>query len=164
MRFVHSDDLISFCAGLSAAYKQRLATCTQHPIRFDARILDPQHQIFEWREITVFDCYENCLLTVNSSSHKQQLKMKYNCTDHVPWKHRLHDLIENGFIGVTHTLLSLVHVMHEHGYHLQPFCSDVIERLLSLLEWSGIIKDIDKTRSLLHYYLEHCNLRYIFYA
>lgn len=166
MRFIHTDDLIPFCAGLSAAYKQRHAVCTQHPIRFDARILDPQRQIFSWHEITVFDYSENCLLIIDSLSHKQP-NMRGNCAHDASsgsWKHRLHDLIENGFIIVAHALLSLAHILHEHGYHLKPFCPDVVERLLNLLEWSGIIKDVEATRSLLHHYLEHCNLRYMHHA
>lgn len=167
MRFVHTDDLVSFCAGLSAAYKQRFTACTQHPIRFEARILDPQLQIFQWCEITVFDYYENRLLIVYSSSRKQQLEMRNSCADDAlfgSWKQCLHDLLENGFIIVTHALLSLAHIMHDHGYHLKLFCPEVLERLLSLLEWSGIIKDIDTTRSLLHHYLEHCNLQYMYHA
>ncbi|KAI9250547.1 hypothetical protein BDA99DRAFT_210255 [Phascolomyces articulosus] len=172
MRFVHTDDLIRLCGSLSAAYKQTTTTTTQiitndhdnNNNNYD----DDDEQVIQSLRVRIathldgpYQWYE--LLVIESEPHLQIIIQPSNKKNHEAlsdddekqsW---MHHAVENGVTIVAHALVVLVQLLQDHaGYQLKNVPYELTDKMLSMLAWTGLIKDMGLAKTVVDRLLDQC--------
>ncbi|KAI9311802.1 hypothetical protein BX666DRAFT_2031652 [Dichotomocladium elegans] len=155
MRFVHTEDLIPLCAGLSAACKQIMC-----PIRMRVRMA-VAHPWYEWHELTIVECQKQWVSMVVEAEYQEQHTPSPSSSS---WQGRINHVVENGVVVVAHALVALVQLLQEHGFQLKSIRPEMTDHLLQLLEWAGLVKDTSTARSFLNHLFDRCIAWYMDHA
>lgn len=150
MRFVHPDDLVRLCSGFSQACKQPMMA---RLLRIRISFSGGDQNDYRWYEITALGYYQQ-RIAVSMHPVEPTVAERHTLSSWA-WD-RLHDVVESGVTAMTRAIVVLVQTMQEHGYQLKNIRSEVIEGLLSMLAWTGLVKDIGLARSLVDKLLDGC--------
>ncbi|KAI8140525.1 hypothetical protein BJV82DRAFT_622926 [Fennellomyces sp. T-0311] len=145
MRFVHTDDLIRLCAGLSAAYKHIML---DEPLK--VRIAQKADD-YRWYELAVVES-------------EPQLQIVIQPSDDDGKQSWIHHALENGVTIVAHALVVVVQLLQDHGYHIKNVRYELTDRMLNMLAWAGLVKDLGLAKTLVDRLLDNCVSWYMDHA
>ncbi|KAI9498545.1 hypothetical protein BDB00DRAFT_798407 [Zychaea mexicana] len=167
MRFVHSDDLIRLCGSLSAAYKQQLNNNIFHinderedsqdsplEVRITTSLYNgEEEERYRWYELIVVESEPQLQIIVQPSRSSSRRALSYD-DEKQSW---MHHAVENGVTIVAHALGVLVQLLEDHaGYQLKNIPYELTDRMLSMLAWTGLIKDMGLAKAIVDKLLDQC--------
>ena len=176
MRFVHTDDLIQLCGSLSAAYKETIPNTSsiinyhtsnrnnsnKEQSSLKVRIATHLDTPYRWYELIVVESEPHLQIIIQPTHTSNKNKNHDNSIlsdddDDEKQSSWMHHAVENGVTIVAHALVVLVQLLQDHaGYKLQNVPYELTDKMLSLLAWTGLIKDMGFAKSIVDRLLDQC--------
>ncbi|KAI7861014.1 hypothetical protein BDC45DRAFT_552347 [Circinella umbellata] len=139
MRFVHTDDLIRLCSSLT--------THLNTPYR--------------WYELIVIQSEPHLQIVIQPTTNKTHNNNNNNnsllLSDDNEKQSWIHHAVENGVTMMAHALVVLVQLLQDHaGYKLKNVPYELTDKMLQMLAWTGLIKDMGFAKTIVDRLLDQC--------